>query len=52
MKTEKYLTNKEQMKIKLLRHEVEMLGKAISRTSSRRDKLKKKVDEILSRVEK
>ena len=52
MKTEKYLTTKEQMKVQLLRHEIDMLSKAISRTVSKRDKLKKKVDDILSRVEK
>jgi len=52
MKTEKYLNIKEQMKVKLLRHEVEMLGKAINRTATRRDKLKKKVDDILNRIEK
>jgi hypothetical protein len=52
MKTEKYLTTKEQMKVQLLRHEVEMLTKAISRTATRRDKLKRKADDILSRVEK
>jgi len=50
MKTEKYLTTKEQMKVQLLRHEIDMLSKAISRTVSKRDKLKKKVDDILSRV--
>lgn len=52
MKIEKYLTTKEQMKVKLLRHEIDMLSKAISRTVSKRDKLKEKVDDILSRVEK
>ena len=52
MKTEKYLTTKEQMKVQLLRHEIDMLSKAISRTVSKRDKLKEKVDDILSRVEK
>lgn len=52
MKTEKYLTTKEQMKVQLLRHEIDMLSKAISRTVSKRDRLKKKVDNILSRVEK
>ena len=40
------------MKVQLLRHEIDMLSKAISRTVSKRDKLKKKVDDILSRVEK
>jgi hypothetical protein len=52
MKTEKYLTTKEQMKVQFLRHEIDMLNKAISRTVSKRDELMKKVDEILSRVEK
>jgi len=52
MKIEKYLTTKEQMKVKLLRHEIDMLSKAISRTVNKRDKLKKKVDNIVSRVEK
>jgi len=52
MKTEKYLTPKEQMKVKLLRHEIDMLNKAISRTVSKRDKLTKKVEDIVSRIEK
>lgn len=52
MKTEKYLTTKEQMKVQLLRHEIDMLSKAISRTVSKRDKLKRKVENIVSRVDK
>ena len=52
MKTEKYLTPKEQMKVQLLRHEIDMLSKATSRTASKRDELKKKVDDILSQVKK
>ena len=52
MKTDKYLTTKEQMKVQLLRHEVEMLSKAISRTATRRDKLKRKADDIVKQIEK
>ena len=52
MKTEKYLNTKEHMKVKLLRHEIDMLSKAISRTVSKRDRLKNKVDRILIQVEK
>lgn len=52
MKTEKYLTAKEQMKVKLLRHEIDMLNKAISRTVSKRDELMKKIEDIVSGIEK
>lgn len=52
MKTkEKYLTTKEQMRVQLLRHEIEMLSEAINRTVSKRDDLRKKVNKIVSRVE-
>ena len=52
MKTEKYLTTKEQLKVQFMRHEIDMLSKAISRTVSKRDRLKNKVDRILIQVEK
>ena len=52
MKTEKYLTPKEQMEVKLLRHEIDMLSKAISRIVSRRDGLTKKVEGIVNQIEK
>lgn len=52
MKTEKYLSIKEQMAIQLLRDEVEMLNKKISRTVDRREQLQKEIAKILSRVEK
>ena len=52
MNTEKYLNTKEHMKVKLLRHEIDMLSKAISRYVNKRYELTKKVDRILIQVEK
>ena len=44
MEAEKYLNTKEQMKVKLLRHEIDMLSKFISRYVNKRDELTKKVE--------
>ena len=52
MKTEKYLTTKEQIKVQFMRHEIDMLSKAISRYVNKRYELTKKVDRILIQVEK
>lgn len=48
---EKYLTPQEQMKLQLIRDEIDMLNKKISRTTRKREELRKKVDKIVSRVE-
>jgi len=49
--TEKYLSIKEQMRIQILRDEIDMLNKKISRTVNRREKLQKEIAKILERVE-
>lgn len=48
---EKYLTPREQMKLQLIRDEIDMLNKKISRTTRKREELRKKVDKIVSRVD-
>ncbi len=48
---EKYLTPQEQMKLQLIRDEIDMLNKKISRTTRKREELREKVDKIVSRVE-
>ncbi len=48
---EKYLTPQEQMKLQLIRDEINMLDKKISRTTRKREELRKKVGKIVSRVE-
>lgn len=48
---EKYLTPQEQMKLQLIRDEINMLDKKISRTTRKREELLKKVGKIVSRVE-
>ena len=53
MKTEeKYLTTKEQMKIQLLRHEVETLTATISRFTKKREDLQNEIKEIQKQIKK
>ena len=49
--TEKYLSSKEQVRIQILRDEIEMLNKKISRIVNRREQLQQEITKILTRVE-
>jgi len=50
MKTEKYLSTQEQMKIQLLRHEVETLTATISRFTKKRETLQKEIKQIQQQI--
>jgi len=51
MKTEeKYLTTKEQMKIQLLRHDIETLTATISRFTKKRESLQEEVKQIQNQI--
>jgi len=52
MKTEKYLSPQEQMKIQLLRHEVETLTATISRFTKKRETLQQEIKQIQNQIKK